>query len=848
MRMWYLAWLFLASIGSITLSYTAHAERHPRYEFDIKSQPVGSAIVEFAAQRDLNIVFLTKLAKAQNANELKGKYTLSDALITLFKGTDLRASITNNRLIKIEKIAKKKPPFKVRRKYTNTQQVHKAEIDDAVDEVELGSVETIEVVGKLMSPYNLGETKSSTKTQRQFLEIPQIVSALPDSLMRDVGSRNYSDAIQLASSVSYLERNAGVTDELRLRGFAYPSLKVNGISAHAYVSPLDIAFIERIDVAKGPNSVIYGRMEPGGVINMVTKQPGNSTNSILTRIGSDDFFRTELDISLNAFEDTDVRFIGFIQRQGSAEELDLNDSEGFMIAASHQFEHGGVLNINYRRQSQNSHQQFGQPVEGFDSEVQFFSNETGGFDVVTSRDEDIRAKLKIDRDSLNISMQDWLIGDWTADFHLQYDYYQSDSAIDYPSIESFVIDVNGQEVSNDNLTEALLNDPELLNIVIQGLRSVSVEDDNISFERIPFSYNTHAFSSEATIYKSSQLDSIIIEQLYGANLNRSKPESLIWQTHDTRGNFLPIEQNELLFDPDLENTNITDLNAGLFSQWVVNIKPVTLFFGARIDYLDFSTDSATGKIERDYTETSLRAGGVFSLSEQSSLYVNYSEAFSPQFSEQDVVEEIDEEVDGREETFATILFANPATSKQWELGIKQTWFDQRLHTSCALYTISKADIASDVVEQENQGAECDLAGSFGNGWHLTMGASVIDASIVEAEDEELIGNQPRMTPEKQLRFWLSKDVNFSPMWQSRIGIGYTYVDNRYVDGFNEDLLSSYQLIDMTISASYGDDVSLSLITRNLTDEFYTAGAFNAIPFWTNQGRERTIELQAVYRF
>ena len=222
--------------------------------------------------------------------------------------------------------------------------------------------------------------------------------------------------------------------------------------------------------------------------------------------------------------------------------------------------------------------------------------------------------------------------------------------------------------------------------------------------------------------------------------------------------------------------------------------------------------------------------------------------FHRSFLSKMLLTDVDEEVEGEGETFATILFANPATSKQWELGIKQTWYDDRLHTSCAIYTITKANIASDVVEQENQGAECDLAGSFGNGWHLTMGASVIDASIVEAEDEELIGNQPRMTPEKQLRFWLSKDVNFSALWQSRIGIGYTYVDKRYVDGLNEDLLNSYQLVDMTISAHYGDDISLSLMARNLTDEVYTAGAFNAIPFWTNQGRERTVELQAIYRF
>lgn len=839
MRMWYLACSF---ITVIVFSHVTFAEHHPRYEFDIESQPVNTAIVEFATQRDLNIVFLTKLASAQNANALKGKYTLQDALTTMFKDTDLRASITNNRLIKIERVTKKKRQFTPRRKPVVIAQ--DSEKKEAFEYKDTEEIETLEIVGKLTSPYNLEATKSSTKTQREFLEIPQIVSVLPDSLMRDVGSRNYSDAIQLASSVSYLERNAGVTDELRLRGFAYPSLKVNGISAHAYVSPLDIAFIERIDVAKGPNSVIYGRMEPGGVINMITKEPGNEQNSVSTRVGSDDYVRADLDVSWQAFDETDMRFIGYVQKQGSTQSLDLNDSEGFMLAASHQFDNGAVLNLNYRRQSQNAHQQFGQPVEGFDSEVQFFMNEEGGFDVVTSRAEDIRARLKVDRDSLNISLQDWLIGDWTADFHLQYDYYQSDSAIDYPSIESFVIDVNGREVSNEDLTEALLDDPELLNIVIEGLQSVSVENDNISFERIPFSYNTHAFSSEATIYKTSQFKSASIEQLYGVNINRSKPESLIWQTHDTRGNFLPIEQNELLFDPDLENTNVKDFNAGVFGQWVVSLSPVTVFLGARVDYLDFSTDSATGKVTRDYIETSFRAGAVYSLTSQSSLYVNYSEAFSPQFSEQEVVEMHDDEV----ETFATILFADPATSKQWELGIKQTWFDDRLYTSCALYSIAKENIASDVTEQENHGAECDLAGSFGNGWHLTVGASFIDASIVKANDEKLIGNQPRMTPENQLRFWLSKDLMLADDWQSRMGLGYTYVDQRFVDGLNEDLLDSYQLVDMTVSATYDDIVSFALMARNLTNETYTAGAFNAIPFWTNQGRERSIELQVTYHF
>ena len=78
------------------------------------------------------------------------------------------------------------------------------------------------VVAQMISPYNLGTTVSSTKTQRGFLETPQAVSAIPEELSKDIGSRDLADVTMLASSATYLERSAGVTDELRLRGFAYP--------------------------------------------------------------------------------------------------------------------------------------------------------------------------------------------------------------------------------------------------------------------------------------------------------------------------------------------------------------------------------------------------------------------------------------------------------------------------------------------------------------------------------------------------------------------------------------------------------------------------------------------------
>jgi iron complex outermembrane receptor protein len=58
----------------------------------------------------------------------------------------------------------------------------------------------------------------------------------------------------------------------------------------------DLANVDRIEVLKGPASILYGRAEPGGIINFVTKQPQNTPSfSAMQRVGSYGFSRTDLD-------------------------------------------------------------------------------------------------------------------------------------------------------------------------------------------------------------------------------------------------------------------------------------------------------------------------------------------------------------------------------------------------------------------------------------------------------------------------------------------------------------------------------------------------------------------------
>ena len=844
---------FISLIRVITLicivifyfSSVSSAQKLERYKFDIKAQPVNNALIELALQRGLNVVYLANLTKDIKANEVKGDHSLAQALDLLLDGSGLKATITNNRMIKIKRVRIKKRPT-VKPRIVTKPTKPKAEVKSIPVVSKPAEIERIEVVAQLMSPYNLGSTIASTKTQRDFLETPQIINALPKELSTDINARSYSDTVALASSVTYLERSTGVVDELRLRGFAYPALKINGMSSHAYVAPVDVAFIDNIEVAKGPSSVLFGRMEPGGVINMMLKKPGSSQDNLMVRYADDDFKRAELDINWQLSDSTELRSIGFSQRHGSRDEVDLNDADGLMLALNHQFDNGGELNLHYRFESQEVLQRFGSPVEGFNSSVQFFREDNGDIEVVASRQEDVRSGLDVDRNSLYLGINDWLIADWSADFHLQVDQYKASSLIRYPIISEFVVDINGDIVTNEELTEALLADEELFQLLAEGLQTVSVDPENISFESAEFSYDTQFISTEFTLYKTLSFDWFELEQLYGVNFNRSKPETLVWQTHDTRSNFVPTEQTEVLFNTESTRTDLTDINAGLFGQWVLSWQDFTAFVGTRVDYLKFSSNHDVIDQEKSFTESTFRLGGIYRLTDTSSLFLNYSESFSPQFGLEET--EVIDAVEDEDDIIANVIFPEPARSNQYELGIKKSWLAGQLQTSCSAFNIEKRGINTIIKRQKNQGLECDVAGSFGHGWHLALGLHWLDAEITESSEPDFIGKRPRMTPEHSLRLWLNKEFSLSNNWHGSMGLGLTYVDKRFYDSENEEALDGYQVVDAAISFEYGEDIRLSLMLRNIFDEVYTQGVFNALPYWTNPGQERTFETRLSYYF
>ena len=221
----------------------------------------------------------------------------------------------------------------------------------------------------------------------------------------------------------------------------------------------------------------------------------------------------------------------------------------------------------------------------------------------------------------------------------------------------------------------------------------------------------------------------------------------------------------------------------------------------------------------------------------------YWKDFSPQFR---LLEEV--ELNEEEEEFSRVIIPAPAHSYQYEIGLKKTWLNDRLQTNCSYYDIEKTKIAALIRAQSSTGYECDIAGSLNSNWHLVASISKLNAKVIDSDDEDFIGLKPRMTPEHTASLWLNKDIRFSEHWQSRWGVGLKHVDQRFINIDNEVELDQYQLVDLSLSLNYNDKLNLTFFVRNLFDQEYTEGVFNALPYWTNPGSERTIESRLSYQF
>ncbi|HEX5162542.1 MAG TPA: TonB-dependent siderophore receptor [Steroidobacteraceae bacterium] len=151
--------------------------------------------------------------------------------------------------------------------------------------------------------YEVERTSSAMKTDTPLIETPQSVTVVTRQRIEDQGATSIQDALNYAAGVrSDAYGLDSRTDSVRIRG-AYPTEYLDGLhrllsgyyTSNARVDPY---LLERIEVLRGPSSMLYGQGTTGGVLNMVSKRPlAEAQREIGVQLGSFERKQVQADLT-----------------------------------------------------------------------------------------------------------------------------------------------------------------------------------------------------------------------------------------------------------------------------------------------------------------------------------------------------------------------------------------------------------------------------------------------------------------------------------------------------------------------------------------------------------------------
>ena len=166
--------------------------------------------------------------------------------------------------------------------------------------------------------------------------LPQQVQIISSDMLGQLGEVEFQGALDMAGGVARQNSFGGLWDSFAIRGFAgdenLPSgYLINGFSGgRGYSGNRDTSNIETLEILKGPGSALYGRGEPGGTINLVTKKPQFEAQGHLNAtVGNFDTQRFEADYTNHLSDSVAFRINGAYKDAGSfrdtikTEKLDL---------------------------------------------------------------------------------------------------------------------------------------------------------------------------------------------------------------------------------------------------------------------------------------------------------------------------------------------------------------------------------------------------------------------------------------------------------------------------------------------------------------------------------------------
>ncbi len=641
----------------------------------------------------------------------------------------------------------------------------------------------INVIGRLRNSrsYKLPNASTATKTDTPIKDIPNAIQIVPIEVIKDQSATRVEDAVRNVSGVNFNSNGGGRAAVFRIRGFSsFNSQFKNGLLDDFFTNRIakDTANVERIEVLKGPASVLFGRTDPSGLINVITKKPlATPATKVDLTVGSFNTYRPTVDVSglLNPEGSLKYRVNAAYENAGSFR--DGVNTNRIFIAPVLSWDISPKTNLTFEVEYAKSQQPIDRGIVALG---------TGVANIPISRFlGDPKRQNQISSTLATLTLKQELNTDWSLSSALRY----GRAFEAYDSIEP------GGTLGADNRIrlDAFLGQPQ--------------QDYQTYFGQVDLTGK----------FKTGSIDHNL---LFGVELAKLSSVSVFQRaTAGSTDIFNPSSQ--FTVGPfSVVSDDTTAINtAGIYLQDQISLSDkVKLVLGGRFDtYTSQDADRTVPLVTTTNTQAfSPRIGIVYQPTNQTSIYGNYSQSFLPQ--------------SGRSATGAAF---GPERGAGYEIGVKNDFFDGRLTATLAAYQINRSDVLTtdpnnadfsiSVGKQRSQGLELDLAGEVLPGLKLIGSYAYTDA-IVSQDNDIPVGNRLNNVPSHSGSLW----ANYKPPsgnlqgWGAGLGL-FAVGGDRPGDLENSFTLPGYTRVDAALYYEK-NDFNAALNFKNLFGAQYFEGA------------------------
>ncbi len=654
--------------------------------------------------------------------------------------------------------------------------------------------------------YHATRSASATRTDTSIHETPQSISVVSKAVVEDLGATRLQDALDYAGGVGRANNFGGQgLTTFTVRGFTTGEFYRNGFPINrGYPNMPDANTIERLEVLRGPATMLYGRGDPGGTFNVVSKQPlAERSVTLGSQLNDQGMKRGTLDASGPLDEQGRLAYRLNVVGEGGDTFRDHVETERYGVTPVISWQATDDTKVIFEGDfMRNNH-----PL---DRGLTRYPNQKG----TPSRDtfwgdKDV-GKLHNDNNMAQLRFEHLLNENWTLGGGFQW----LDGTLQGNAIEANGLNADGRTLQrNFNYRKLEWTDKDY-QLNLTGHFSTGGFEHTLltGIEYEDYDYKSIIQRSSAAV-GTYPID--IFNPVYG----QTRPPLTRTPTHDT------------------ENLKTY---AAFVQDQVALTERLKVLAGARFERFEHDYKSYVPRVNPFQTAENAvtpRVGVIYDLTDTVAVYADAARSFKPNSGAA-------REGGGFE----------PEKGKSYEMGVKWEALDRQLSVDAAIYQIEKKNVlTTDPVDSaffvaagqvRSRGFDLNVAGNLTPEWRVIGGYAYVDAEVTK---DNTIRSGTRLLNIPRNSFSLLNVYEFQDGALKGLGLGAggKYVDQRAGQTANTAFsMDAYTVVDLLSYYKVNDKVRLNLDVKNLFNREYDEGAFGNI--YAYPGAPRTVQVGIAY--